>query len=69
MPGSDDKKKALIRPSSLFKQPLDIVAFTKAEKAAIPKQWELDARLLQVAIEEGMTEGEGSLFTDVKGTR
>lgn len=69
MLASEDKKKALTNPSSVFKRPADVVAckdLNKAEKAAILKQWELDARLLQVATEEGMTEGERSLFDDVK---
>ena len=69
MLASEDKKKALTSPSSVFKHPADVVAcgdLTKAEKTAILKQWELDARLLQVATEEGMSEGEHSLFTDVK---
>jgi len=69
MLASEDKKKALTSPSSVFKHPADVVAcgdLTKAEKTAILKQWELDARLLQVASEEGMSEGEGSLFADVK---
>ena len=67
MLASEDKKKALTSPSSVFKHPADVVAcgdLTKAEKTAILKQWELDARLLQVAT--GMSEGEHSLFTDVK---
>jgi hypothetical protein len=61
MLASEDKKKALTSPSSVFKHPGDVVAsgdLTKAEKTAILKQWELDARLLQVATEEGMSEGE-----------
>jgi hypothetical protein len=69
MLASEDKKKALTNPSSVFKRPADVVAckdLDKTEKAAILKQWELDARLLQVATEEGMTEGERSLFEDVK---
>ena len=69
MLASEDKKKALTNPSSVFKHPADVVAckdLDKTEKAAILKQWELDARLLQVATEEGMTEGERSLFADVK---
>ena len=69
MLASEDKKKALTSPSSVFKHPADVVAcgdLTKAEKTAILKQWELDARLLQVATEEGMSEGEHSLFADVK---
>jgi len=66
---SEDKKKALTTPSSVFRTPNDVVIcaeLSAAEKTAILKQWELDARLLQVASEEGMTEGEHSLFTDVK---
>jgi len=69
MLASEDKKKALTNPSSVFKHPSEVVAsndLNEAEKTAILKQWELDARLLQVATEEGMGEGEHSLFADVK---
>jgi len=69
MLASEDKKKALTSPSGVFKTPDEVTAckdLSKDEKAAILKQWELDARLLQVASEEGMSEGEGSLFADVK---
>lgn len=69
MLASEDKKKALTNPSSVFKTPSEVVVcddLSKSEKTAILKQWELDARLLQVASEEGMTEGEHSLFTEVK---
>ena len=72
MLASEDKKKALTNPSSVFKHPADVVAckdLDKTEKAAILKQWEVDARLLQVATEEGMTEGERSLFADVKSAQ
>lgn len=64
-----DKKKALSSPSSVFRHPADVVDsrdLDTAEKTAILKQWELDARLLQVASEEGMDKGERSLFDDVK---
>ncbi|OFW98427.1 MAG: hypothetical protein A3D94_04200 [Alphaproteobacteria bacterium RIFCSPHIGHO2_12_FULL_66_14] len=66
---SDEKKKALTSPSSVFKCPGDVVDsrdLDRAEKTKILKQWELDARLLQVATEEGMTGGEHSLFAEVK---
>jgi hypothetical protein len=69
MLASEDKKKALTSPSSVFKHPADVVTCTelsRAEKTAILKQWELDARLLQVATEEGMSEGEQSQFADVR---
>jgi hypothetical protein len=68
----EDKEKALTSPSSMFKHPADVVVcgdLSKAEKTAILKHWELDARLLQVATEEGMSESEHSLFTDVKKGR
>ena len=72
MLASEDKKKALTNPSSVFKRPADVIAskdLDKTEKAAILKQWEVDARLLQVATEEGMTEGERSLFANVKSAQ
>ena len=55
--------------SSVFKHPADVVAckdLDKSEQAAILKHRELDARLLQVATEEGMTEGERSRFAAVR---
>ena len=64
-----DKKKALTNPSGVFRHPADVVDsrdLDRADKAKILKQWELDARLLQVATEEGMSGGEHSLFEDVK---
>ena len=69
MLASEDKKRALTNPSSVFKRPVDVIDckdLDRSEKAAILKQWELDARQLQVATEEGMTEGERSMFADVK---
>lgn len=66
---SDQKKKALTSPSSVFKRPGDVVDsrdLDRSEKTKILKQWELDARLLQVASEEGMTGGEHSLLAEVK---
>lgn len=65
----EDRKKALSTPGSVFRHPADVVDsrdFDKDEKAAILRQWELDARLLQVASEEGMSKGERSLLADVK---
>jgi len=72
MLASEDKKKALTNPSSVFKHPTDVVAckdLDRKEKAAILKQWELDARLMQVATEEGMAgteEAEPNKLRDVK---
>ncbi|MFO1159504.1 MAG: hypothetical protein U1E60_11745 [Reyranellaceae bacterium] len=64
-----DKAKALTTPTSLFKTPAEVVScgdLSKDEKTAVLKQWEIDARLLQVASEEGMTGGEGSQLAEVK---
>jgi hypothetical protein len=69
MMNNEDKKKALTNPSSIFRHPADVVdsaELDRADKTKILKQWELDARLLQVATEEGMSGGEHSLFEDVK---
>lgn len=69
MIGNEDLKKALTSPSSIFRHPADVVdsrEIDAADKIRILKQWELDARLLQVATEEGMKDGEHSLFADVK---
>jgi len=69
---SEDKAKALSNPSSLFKRPREVVAcaeLSRAEKTEILKQWELDARLLQVASEEGMSKGERSLLGEVKAAQ
>lgn len=66
---SEDRKKALTNPSSVFRHPADVVdsaELGRDDKTKILKQWELDARLLQVATEEGMSGGEHSLFEDVK---
>jgi hypothetical protein len=68
----EDKAKALSNPSSLFKRPREVVAcaeLSRAEKTEILKQWELDARLLQVASEEGMGRGERSLLGEVKAAQ
>jgi hypothetical protein len=69
---AEDKEKALTNPSSVFKRPLDVLDcsdLSRDEKEAILKQWELDARLLQVATEEGMTGGERPLFGEVKAAQ
>jgi hypothetical protein len=52
-----DKDKAKTNPSSVFDTPDDVVTnrdLQPAEKAKILQEWELDARLMDVAIDEGM---------------
>jgi hypothetical protein len=75
---SIDKDKAKTNPSSVFDKPADVVTHKDLkpdEKAEILQEWELEARLTDVAIDEGMTsngeEGlnnvaEESLLPEVK---
>ena len=56
-----DMKKALADPSLVFKIPEEVVQNTELsrdQKIAILRQWELDARRLQVTDEESTTSGE-----------
>ena len=72
---SIDKDKAKTDPSSVFNKPDDVVKhkdLEPGEKTAILQEWELEARLTDVAIDEGMT-GKGdegskkeSLLPEVK---
>jgi hypothetical protein len=55
---SIDKDKAKTNPSSVFDKPQDVVTnkeLQPGEKAKILQEWELEARLMDVAIDEGMT--------------
>ena len=56
-----DKDKAQTNPASVFDKPADVVTnkeLTSAEKTKVLQEWELDARLLDVATEEGMTKDD-----------
>ena len=66
-----DKDKAKTNPSSVFDTPNDVVTnrdLAPAEKTKILQEWELEARLMDVAIDEGMTRKgeEGSNKVAVK---
>lgn len=68
---SIDKDKAKTNPSSVFEKPDDVVTdkdLKTGEKVAILQEWELEARLTDVAIDEGMTSKgeEGSNKVAVK---
>lgn len=55
---SIDKDKAKTNPSSVFDKPQDVVSnkeLQPGEKVKILQEWELEARLMDVAIDEGMT--------------
>jgi len=57
----EQKKKALQSPSAVFDRPADVVDcdLSHAEKIAVLKQWEVDARQLEEAATEGMAPTEG----------
>lgn len=58
-----DLKEAKSNPSKVFQRPADVLThpdLSRDAKLAILRQWETDARLLQVAEEENMTGGERS---------
>jgi hypothetical protein len=62
-------KEILVNPSKAFTHPSQVVTnedFSRNDKIKILKQWEVDARLLQVASEEGMSGGEPNMLSDVK---
>lgn len=68
---SIDKDKAKTNPSSVFDKPEDVVTnrdLQPAEKVKVLQEWELEARLMDVAIDEGMTSkgDEGSNKVAVK---
>lgn len=61
-------ENALIDPAMMFSNPQDILkveAFSTAQKLAILKRWEQDARELEVAEEEGMTDSDDSLLSEI----
>jgi hypothetical protein len=58
-----------VTPTKEFDRPADVLRaahLSRAQKIAVLKQWELDARLLQTASEEGMSGGEPNLLAEVK---
>ena len=58
-----------ITPTKEFDRPANVLAaahLSRDQKLAILRQWELDARLLQTASEEGMSGGEPNLLDEVK---
>ena len=63
-------KDIVANPSKEFSHPAEVVTTTAlSEKAAALEEWELDARLMQVATEEGMAAtdtAEPNKLVDVK---
>jgi hypothetical protein len=59
-------EKALLNPSTIFKQPRDVVErgdLSRDQKIEILRRWEYDIRELQVADDESMTAKEPSVIT------
>lgn len=65
-----DKNKAQTDPSSVFDKPADVVSNTELsakQKTKVLQEWELEARLLEVATEEGMNnKTKPSVLPEVK---
>ena len=67
-----NSKDIVANPSKEFSNPAEVVtttALSDKEKAAALEEWELDARLMQVATEEGMAAtdtAEPNKLVDVK---
>ncbi len=61
-----DVKQAMLDPTSVFKDPTDVVAdedLSRDQKVEILHRWEYDARPLEVAEEEaGMAVGRPDMF-------
>jgi len=69
-----DKNKAVTNPSSVFDRPSEVVANTELshdEKTRVLQEWELEARLLEVATEEGMNNkrNKPSVLPEVKAAQ
>ena len=69
-----DKNKAVTNPSSVFDRPSEVVANTELshdEKTRVLQEWELEARLLEVATEEGMNNkrSKPSVLPEVKAAQ
>ena len=69
-----DKKKALTNPSSVFDRPSEVVGneqLSHDEKTKVLQEWELEARLLEVATEEGMNnkKNKPSMLPEVKAAQ
>jgi len=62
-------EKALMNPADVYNQPdqvLQDASLTREQKMKILKQWEYDARVLEVAEEENMAGGEPSRLREIR---
>ncbi len=61
-------EEVIANPSRGFAHPSEVISaaeLSQADKVKVLKQWELDARLFQVAPKEGMSGGEANMLADV----
>lgn len=64
-----DLKGAISSPSQFFTTPNEVLLrreISRNDKIRILRQWETDARLLEVAEEENMGSGEANQLAEVK---
>ena len=62
-------KEVIENPTKAFAHPSEVVSSVElplADRVRVLKQWKLDAQLLQVASEEGMSGGEVNMLAEVK---
>lgn len=65
---TQDYEQALIDPMQIYSRPAEVLNDTRLsdeQKLTVLRSWEIDARELQVAEDEGMAGGEDDLFTEV----
>ena len=68
-PAELDMDRALLNPAAVFRTPDDVLhdpRLIHARKREILERWLWDARLIEVAAEEGMGEGEPSRLDEIK---
>ena len=64
-----DFEKAKLNPAAVFKTPEDVVAIqelSREQKIEILRQWEQDARLMEVAEEESMAGPQPKLLQPIR---
>jgi len=64
-----DYEKAKLNPAAVFKRPQEVVSsqeLSREQKIEILRQWEQDARLMEVAEEESMPDPEPKLLQPIR---
>ena len=61
-------RQALVSPASVFAKPNEVVftpAFSRKQKIDVLRRWEYDARMLQMANQEGKIDESEELLTEI----